>query len=174
MADSNKNYHIWLHNVNGGSATKRSATNLQESAQKQKKFTPQDPIEEDEESMSFSNVIRVASSFNNLSKAASSAVSSIGAVSPYVAAAIVAIKLAVDTTDKVITTLTPFYTSNTGDYSFQIDYSNFKNALNVINKPISATISYFQQQNNVAVNNRRTSQERLLYGDTDLNYYTGV
>lgn len=73
---------------------------------------------------------------------------------------------------KIIDTIEPFITRESGDYRFNVGYSNFKVGLSNIFNPAGTTlnaITYFQENR---IFNRGQEQQRLLLGDSFINSYS--
>lgn len=84
---------------------------------------------------------------------------------PVLAAAIAVVVIA----DKIITTVEPFVSRDTGDYRFGIWYNNAKNGFMTVLKPISTVIENMRMQQEIYHTNKKNEQERLLLGDAYLN-----
>lgn len=83
-----------------------------------------------------------------------------------------AIKKAADLAIKVVDTVEPFVTRETGDYRFNIAYGNIKQLLSNIRSPLRTALSaqsYYQINKLFA---QKQEQERLLIGDSFLNSRT--
>jgi hypothetical protein len=80
---------------------------------------------------------------------------------------------AITVADKAASFLIPFYTTATGDYSFQNNYSNFKQTLNNAFNPIQYFINAQKMQHENYIFNRKVSEQRLLLGDSTINYNFG-
>lgn len=66
-----------------------------------------------------------------------------------------------------------FATMQTGDYSAQVEYANFVNALNWAMHPFSNAIQMAKTNARIKIEDQKRSQERLLYGDAVLNELYG-
>lgn len=75
--------------------------------------------------------------------------------------------------DKAISIIEPFITRASGDYRFNIEYSNFKNTLGLIFRPVSTGIGIANRLQEIDVVNQRKEQNRLLVGDSIINSYGG-
>lgn len=84
---------------------------------------------------------------------------------PVVAAAVAVYKLGI----KVIDTIEPFITRESGDYRFNTNFSNYKVGVSMIFNPTSTVLNaatYFQENR---IFNRGQEQQRLLLGDSFIN-----
>lgn len=87
---------------------------------------------------------------------------------PAVAIAIAVYKIA----NKIVSTIEPFITRESGDYRFQTGYSNFKVGMGMIFNPSGTALNaltYFQENR---IFNRGQEQQRLLLGDSFINSYS--
>lgn len=84
---------------------------------------------------------------------------------PWVAVAFAVLKL----TDNAISNGISFYTTETGDYRFSTQYNNFKSGLRSCLLPVSATINYVRQAQQIKIDNQRKSASRELLGDDIIN-----
>ena len=84
---------------------------------------------------------------------------------PWLAVAYAVLKL----TDSAITTATAFYTTETGDYRFSTQYANFKAGVHAVLRPISTSINYARQAQQIRIDNQRKSASRELLGDDIIN-----
>lgn len=75
--------------------------------------------------------------------------------------------------DKAISIIEPFITRASGDYRFNIEYSNFKNTLGLIFRPVSTGLGIANRLQEIDVVNQRKEQNRLLVGDSIINSYGG-
>lgn len=82
---------------------------------------------------------------------------------------IAALKITYKVTTKILDTIEPFITRETGDYRFNVAYSNIKNGIGLITNPVNAIVSVSNNIHAVDVNNRKKEQERLLIGDSIVN-----
>lgn len=80
-----------------------------------------------------------------------------------------AVKKAVDLAVKVVDTVEPFVTRETGDYRFSITYNNVKQVINNFKNPVGTILSaqtYYQVNRLFAA---KQEQQRLLIGDSFVN-----
>lgn len=80
-----------------------------------------------------------------------------------------AVKKAVDLAVKVVDTVEPFVTRETGDYRFSITYNNVKQVISNFKNPIGTILSaqtYYQTNRLFA---EKQEQQRLLIGDSFVN-----
>ena len=96
------------------------------------------------------------------------AISSVAKSHPVLAAALAVVVI----TDKIITTVEPFVSRDTGDYRFGVWYSNAKNAVVSVLKPISSTVQQLRMQQETYHLNKTAKYERLLLGDVFYNSNT--
>lgn len=75
--------------------------------------------------------------------------------------------------DKAASFVIPFYTTETGDYSYQNAYYNFKASVNALFNPVSTAVNIarIEQQNRIF--NLGQTQNRLLLGDSTINFNYG-
>ena len=71
--------------------------------------------------------------------------------------------------DKVVSTIEPFVTRETGDYRFSVTYNNYKSALGVVLNPIGSVTSYLSYQQEIRLFNQRQEQARMLLGEGSIN-----
>lgn len=84
-----------------------------------------------------------------------------------------AMKIA-DLTYKAVDYLTPYFATETGDYSFNIAYDNFFATLNMVFNPVDTILSFVEIEQRNRLENQRRTQQRILYGDTFVNAIGGV
>lgn len=72
-------------------------------------------------------------------------------------------------TDKVVSTIEPFVTRETGDYRFNVAYNNYKSALGVVLNPVGSVTSYLSYQQEIRLFNQRQEQARMLLGESSIN-----
>ena len=89
-------------------------------------------------------------------------------VAPYVAAAVVAVKLSYD----IIKTATPFVTSESGDFTFATQLNNFEASVNAVFHPVNTTINAYRRNLEIARENSRRQMQRELLGDSEINSYS--
>ena len=80
-----------------------------------------------------------------------------------------AVKKAVDLAVKVVDTVEPFVTRETGDYRFSITYNNVKQVISNFKNPLGTILSaqtYYQTNRLFA---EKQEQQRLLIGDSFVN-----
>lgn len=95
-------------------------------------------------------------------------ISALAKAVPAVAIAIAIYKTAV----KVVSTIEPYITRESGDYRFQTGLNNYKAGSSMIFNPSSTVLnamSYFQE---VRIFNKGQEQQRLLLGDSFINSYS--
>lgn len=158
MAD-NTSYTIYLKSVggeNGGSNKQTSPKTTQN------KMTSPDENEKTSFMAGFKNFA------TNTKRYATTAQSAIKKFLP-IAITVAAVKII----DQATTFLLPFYTTATGDYAFQNNYNNFKQTVNNIFNPIQTFINYQKTKQQIAVFNQNVSEQRLLLGDSTINYNFG-
>lgn len=83
--------------------------------------------------------------------------------------AAVVIGAAINITDKAITMYQSYASPASGDYKFQIDYSNFKQSVHNFMHPFSTEIQRQFNQLQIKKENLANEQARLLLGGTYLN-----
>ena len=71
--------------------------------------------------------------------------------------------------DKVVSTIEPFVTRETGDYRFSVTYNNYKSALGVVLNPIGSVTSYLSYQQEMRLFNQKQEQSRMLIGESSIN-----
>lgn len=72
-------------------------------------------------------------------------------------------------TDKVVSTIEPFVTRETGDYRFNVAYNNYKSALGVVLNPVGSVTSYLSYQQEMRLFNQKQEQSRMLIGESSIN-----
>ena len=83
--------------------------------------------------------------------------------------AIAVVKKAAEITARVIDTVEPFVTRETGDYRFNVEWSNTKALWNTVTHPFGSAHSYLTTMQKIRIANKRIAQERLLVGDAEVN-----
>lgn len=161
MAD----YNIYIHNVNGESATDSpvKAWSGGNTASQTKAWQPssQSSSQDGGDGFSFSKLFKTAElafkGSNFLSKSV-----------PIVAAAIAAYQAAQKVTS-IANTLAPFVSRETGDYDWQFAAQNVKSCLNAVGNPVGTIMANLQARQEAMLFNKRAEQERLLVGEGYLN-----
>lgn len=88
---------------------------------------------------------------------------------PIVASAMAIAKVA----EQIVETAIPFYTGYTGDYRVSMNYANLKAAISAIKNPYGTIMQYATRQMEVYRQNLKTTQERMLTGNSIINTYGG-
>ena len=83
--------------------------------------------------------------------------------------AVAVVKKAIEITARTIDTVEPFVTRETGDYRFNVEWSNTKALWHTITNPFGAALNYATTMQKIRIANKRTAQERLLVGDAEVN-----
>jgi len=97
------------------------------------------------------------------------AITKIATVIPWVAAAYAVVKLGETVIDNVL----DFSVVETGDYTGQVAWQNFKAATSVVFHPVSSVVQMFKTERKWARQNQRAKMERDLLGDSVINSYMG-
>lgn len=135
-----QDYHIYLHGVGG--------TELQS---KTKPFTYKDSPFKPRESQSVEDNQMTETGAASLSK-----------VAPYVAVAIAVAKVS----DKILTTGFAHLSEYTGHYEYEMNYNNFKTALNHVFNPVGYLKQIIHRNAQWNKQNIAIAEERQLLGDT--------
>jgi len=72
-------------------------------------------------------------------------------------------------TDKVVSTIEPFVTRETGDYRFNVTFNNVKAVLLAVNNPAGSLMNYATYQQEIRLFNQRQEQARMLLGEGSIN-----
>lgn len=147
-------YHIYIHNENGGgSGRTRSKTSVKkpETFSKGKTTNAKKTSEE-----------QITESERNTG----TLLSVVGKTTPYIAAAILAVKFVAKTTEKAVDLYCSYYTPNSGDYALQHNWENLKNTIHMIKNPISTFVAVSQNELKIERNNARKEMESQLLGGT--------
>ena len=83
--------------------------------------------------------------------------------------AVAVVKKAIEITARTIDTIEPFVTRETGDYRFNVEWSNTKAIWRMVTNPVSAGFNYLNTWHTIRIANRRIAQERMLIGDAEVN-----
>lgn len=149
-------YNIYIHSDTSGSGKKKTTAKDKKSSAS--KTTPKE-----------SKALQYTTEAINTASNPDSLVSKgVGAVAKAVPAVAVAFAVA-GLVDKVATTIISFNTINTGDFSAQIGYQNFKSAIGGILRPFSTTLNYALSVREANVNQRRVNEQMRLLGDSVIN-----
>ena len=84
---------------------------------------------------------------------------------PVIAAAIITFAIA----SKIVDTIEPFVTAETGDYRFNTAWNNIKSSLGIIINPFGTAYNGMREQQNIMLNNKKAEQSRLLIGESFTN-----
>jgi len=95
------------------------------------------------------------------------AVGKLAGAIPFVAASLVAVKIA----DTIVSTSLDFSSEASGDYSGEIAYSNFKIGFGHALRPVSYGLALWRQQIEIDRANKQVRQERVLMGNAVSNGY---
>ena len=89
-------------------------------------------------------------------------------VHPVATALVVAYKI----TKKVVDEVSPRYATQTGDYSFNIGWNNFKTAMSNLTNPVQYAWASVDMHTQIQLTNQRQEQARMFLGDATLNSIT--
>ena len=153
MAD----YNIYIHDLSSGSSGQNPTQAWQpgESATPTQAWNPKPS-----ESGSGLNVSTVG---NALSK-----FKSMGAAGKF-GAVVLAAYAVVKTCQKIVDTVEPFVTRETGDYRFNVAWNNSKACINAVTHPLQSAINYAKYQQEARLYNEKQEQSRLLIGESITN-----
>lgn len=147
-------YNIYIH----------SANNLGGNTNPTKAWTKQQVIQTDAWESEYSGY-QPTSNLPIVDELKSMGTTALAKAIPVVAIAMAIYKIGT----KIVDTVEPFITRESGDYRFNVGYSNFKVGVNMVFNPSGTAlnaITYFQENR---IFNRGQEQQRLLLGDSLIN-----
>lgn len=113
------------------------------------------------------NFTRAIGMLSNPDSIVGSAVSTVSKAIPYFAVASAVVALGI----KVIDSLNDFAVLDTGDYSFAMEWGNFKTSVKNVFHPASLFINREKIRMQIRNENAKSHQNALLLGDSALNTY---
>jgi hypothetical protein len=154
-------YNIYIHNV-AGKGGKTSQTKAWGNGSSSETTSWNDKEESTEALSVIRNISSVASNPDSL---ISAGVGAIAKAVPWVAGAMIVASMV----DKTISTVESFVSTETGDYRFGTQYSNFKRTFSNILSPASTVLNVLRTEQSIYLARKRNEQTAQLLGDISIN-----